>query len=132
MRPVHLLIASLLLLAWLPASAHCRLAGAFPEAFSECGAAHGGEPCDEIPSEDGCAPCQTIGTGVNPSSLLAFALNAPAWHEMEALAEWVRFALRAAESGPVEWAAPVSPPLRPIWIFVVRAALPVRAPSLPA
>jgi len=131
MRRLRLIIACLLLLAWMPASAHCRLAGAFPEAFTDCAAAPDEDPCHGSPASNGCAPCQTIEEGVNPSSLLAFALAAPSWHELELLAEWVRLALRAAEGEPAEIAAPVSPP-PPLWILVVHTALPVRGPSLSA
>ena len=128
MRLLQITIAWLLLLTWLPASAHCGLEAAFPETFAECG----GEADHCPPPSDGCLPCETIETGVNPTSLQAFALTAPSWHELELLAEWVRLALRAAEGEPAEIAAPVSPPPPPLWILVVHTALPVRGPSLGA
>ncbi len=130
MRRVNMLIACLLLLAWMPASAHCGLAGAMSEISSECAATTDGEPCHGTPAGGGCEPCQMIQAGVNPSSLAAFVIGAPALHEIELLAEWLRSALRAAEGAPAEMAPPDSPPRGQLWIFVVRTALPVRGPSV--
>ena len=128
-NPVRRLLALLLAIIWLPATAHCSLEavgwGFGHICASTTDTDHGtGSNCDD------CAECRTVEGGYCASTVRVAVPVAPL---IPALPPAVVLALLPPASGPelpVPTWSETGPP-RP-WQFAARAALPPRAPSFAA
>jgi hypothetical protein len=132
MRASRIIVVIWLCLLFVVSTNRCVIAAAFPAEIEECcpseqkGNSEGSSPC----SGSDCAPCATL--GVNLAALAPPAVPPPVWTEEREFAEMMR---RLAEAILAEVAAappdPVSIPA-PLWLDVMKKALPVRGPSLVA
>ncbi len=138
MRSLRAILFAAFAVLFVVSTNRCVIAAAFPDVkggAAECclsekstGESERSQPC----SENDCAPCVTLDSGVNLASLVPLVLPVPVWTEAGDLAELMKrlAAVVAKESckAPPDPAAIPPPP----WCDVMMKALPVRGPSLVA
>jgi hypothetical protein len=117
-------IASLLLaLLWAPATSHCLLEHAGWIHHSECCAEHDAASALGHDAADGA--CHVSG---NEAELAKRPEAAPDWLTWSAVA-WLAAALEAPVVEPCRTRSEAVAEFSPRWQFVLRTALPARAPS---
>lgn len=128
-RPFKSLVAVLLLTLWVPATAHCALAAATDWLVELCAVACCADDAERVAHADGCEVVE--GGDFIPGST---QLKAPSLQLI------ILACLAQPPSAPLAVASVISPPSAgsgddpaswvPTWVFVARAALPARAPTL--
>ena len=135
MRLPRVFFALFLALLFVVSTNRCAIAAAFPSEVEKCceqerapGDLDRGFPSD---GKD-CAPCATLESGANLSSLTPLAVPAPVWTEADKFGELMR---RLAAARVENVIAPPPDPAAippPPWCDVMTKTLPVRGPSLVA
>ncbi len=128
MRRLHVIVALLLALLWVPSTGRCLLAGSFPETLECCDCEHEGGP-----QEGSCQQCVALESGVNLSALAPAVAPEPTFTGFDDFARWLRSALENAGEPIAEMPRPPregGPP--PVRVVMWKKAQPVRGPSLMA
>jgi hypothetical protein len=127
MRRVHIIVALLLALLWVPSTSRCLLAGSLPRAIESC--------CDcehqDGRQEGSCQQCVALESGVNLSSLAQTVAPKPAFAGFDDFAPWLQSSLERASEQAAELprlAMESGPP--PPRVVMWKKAQPVRGPSL--
>lgn len=127
MRLVRTLLTLMMALGWAPLAAHCQVEMATGLQFLRCEAGPSASGCAESPCEQ--KTCCEWESGLYQAPQNAFSLHpipieAALLHPFDELRTPVAF-----EIGICMWATGPPEPPEP-WQFFLRAALPIRAPSL--
>lgn len=129
LRSVRRILVLMLALLWVPLTAHCRIASVPGLEFLRCSSDQDHHDGKGKSSDEDCGCCVQEHGKYSSSrwekhipefqaDLIADSALPDAWCE-----------LAREESEGVLTAAPPPPPLDSCWVFTLRLALPVRAPS---
>ena len=128
MKLFRLIVVWTLAVIWLPATSHCLLgaAGWLPEFFCESEHQHdGGEQSrDEHKECDVCTAVESSDYNFSKPVDYDFNLDAAlAWEHV------FRLAIRTSAERCIPLSSRAPPGLAKRWVFIIRAAIPGRAPS---
>ena len=126
-RALRAVLTVLLAIAWWPLTAHCQLEGLPGLELLRCVSGDAGEPADGSHCDDGCCAWE--------SSQYHLPLRqAPRGADLCVFVPWAPARVESVPPAELTASFPTSPPPEPSrpWQFRLRAALPVRAPSIAA
>jgi hypothetical protein len=123
MCKLHKLAAFLFLVLWLPVTSHCQLEKVPGLEFLQC--------ASDTPENSNCEgdACQTIESGQYKISDNSQTVPVPVFQVLPTVKLSQTECVQPV-FGPLRLLTCAPPELPPCWRFILRAALPVRAPSL--